>query len=187
MRHRLARSSRKRRKGLARGEGEVEAAEPESAAEGKQSDAMARGYSRSRAKDDAARAALEPLEPGERPGAVTVGAVVALLLGAGNLAAYFAGMEIQGERPAAFGVFLYSGLMLLTSYGCFRSRYWGVLGIQTVLGLMIVVFGLLMTRAESILALVISVAVVGLSGTLFWKLVKSMARIQMPRPPGAMD
>jgi hypothetical protein len=146
---------------------------------------MARGYSRSRAKDDAARAALEPLEPGERPGPVTVGAVLALLLGAGNLVAYFAGMEIQGERPAAFGVFLYSGLMLLTSYGCFRTRYWGVLGIQTVLGLMIVVFGLLMTRAESILALAISIAVVGLSGTLFWKLVKSMARIQMPRPPGA--
>lgn len=179
------RGSRKRRKERPRG-ASPGAARTESHPKKEPADAMARGYSRTRAKDDAARAALEPLEPGERPGPVTVGAVLALLLGAGNLIAYFAGLEIQNERPAAFGVLLYSGLMLLTSYGCFRARYWGVLGIQTVLGLLIVIFGLLMTRAESLLALGISIAVVGLSGTLFWKLVKSMARIQMPRPPGAM-
>ncbi len=179
------RGSRKRRK--ERSKGVSPKAKPQQpAAKEERAGAMARGYSRTEAKNEAARAALVPLEPGERPGPVTVGAVFALLLGAGNLIAYFAGLEIQNERPAAFGVLLYSGLMLLTSYGCFRARYWGVLGIQTVLGLLIVIFGLLMTRAESLLALGISIAVVGLSGTLFWKLVKSMARIQMPRPPGAM-
>ena len=38
---------------------------------------MERGYARGRAKDEEARAALKPLAPGERPSAVTVGAVVA--------------------------------------------------------------------------------------------------------------
>ena len=38
-------------------------------------------YARSRARDEAARAALKPLEPGERPRAVTVAAVLTALLG----------------------------------------------------------------------------------------------------------
>ena len=46
-----------------------------------------RGYERSRAKDDAARAALKPLRRGERPGAVTVGAIAAGALALANLIA----------------------------------------------------------------------------------------------------
>ena len=42
-----------------------------------------RGYARSRAKDEAARAALKPLAPGERPTAITVGAIAAGVLAAG--------------------------------------------------------------------------------------------------------
>ncbi|HEX5896975.1 MAG TPA: hypothetical protein VFY47_11665, partial [Thermoleophilaceae bacterium] len=51
------------------------------------------GYSRSRAKNAAARAALEPLAPGERPTAVTVGAIVAALLAVANLIAVVAGWD----------------------------------------------------------------------------------------------
>ena len=47
---------------------------------------MARGYARGREKDEAARAALKPLAPGERPTAVTVAGALALVLGVGNLA-----------------------------------------------------------------------------------------------------
>ena len=43
--------------------------------------ALERGYSRSRRRDEEARAALEPLAEGDRPGAVTVAAVVAAVLG----------------------------------------------------------------------------------------------------------
>ena len=80
---------------------------------------------------------------------------------------------------------LYSGLMLVAAWGCFNVRYWAVLGMQALLGLAIVVFSLLVIRAESILALAIGLAVIGSAGTLFWFLVKSMARIQMPERPGA--
>ena len=143
------------------------------------------GYARGREKDDAARAALKPLAQGERPTAVTVAGVVALVLGLANIVLYLAGYEISGERPALFGVLLYSGLMLVAAWGCFNVRYWAVLGMQALLGLAVVVFSLLVIRAESVVALLIGLAVIGSAGTLFWFLVKSMARIQMPERPGS--
>ena len=146
---------------------------------------MAQGYARGREKDDAARAALKPLAEGERPTAVMVAGALALVLGLANLVLYLAGYEIGGERPAFFGVLLYSGLMLVAAWGCFNMRYWAVLGMQALLGLAVVVFSLLVIRAESILALLIGLAVIGSAGTLFWFLVKSLARIQMPDRPGS--
>lgn len=168
------RSSRKRRKQRRRAEARTGG-----------DDAMTRGYARGRAKDEAARAALEPLAEGERPGVVTVAAVTAFALGAGNLIAYLAGVDVQGDQPALTGIAVYSGLMFTVAYGCFRARYWGVLGMQSVLALAILIFGVLLTRAESLVALAIALAVIGAAGTLFWKLVKAMARIQMPERPGA--
>ena len=146
---------------------------------------MARGYARGREKDEAARAALEPLAPGERPTAVTVAGVVALVLGVGNVVVYLAGYEIGGERPALVGVLLYSGLMLMAAWGCFNVRYWAVLGMEALLGLSIVLFSLLVVGAKSILVALVSLVTIALAGTLFWFLVKAMARIQMPERPGS--
>jgi hypothetical protein len=148
---------------------------------------MARGYARGRAKDDAARAALEPLAPGERPMAVTVAGVVALVFGFANLIAYLAGLEIRGERPALAGVIIYTFLMLVAAWGCFRVRYWAVLGMEALLGLIVVIFSLLVLRAGGVVELLIGLAVIGAAGTLFWFLIKSMARIQMPERPGASE
>ena len=147
---------------------------------------MARGYARGRAKDDAARARLVPLDEGERPLAVTIAGVVALVLAVGNLVlGYIAGLEIQGEEASPAGVGLFAVVMLVAAYGCFKVRYWAVLGMQALLGLTILLFSLLIIRAESIGALAIGLAVLLGSGTLFWFLIKSMARIQMPQRPGA--
>ena len=75
--------------------------------------------------------------------------------------------------------------MFAAAYGCFKVRYWAVLGMQALLGLTIILFSLLIVRAESIGALAIGLVVLLGSGTLFWFLIKSMARIQMPQRPGA--
>ena len=114
---------------------------------------------------------------------MTVAGAVALALGTANVVAYLAGVDIRGERPELIGVLLYSGLMFAAAWGCFKVRYWGVLGMQALLGLAVVIFSLLLIRAESLLAVAIAVAVIGGAGTLFWFLVKSMARIQMPDRP----
>ncbi len=179
------RSSRKKRKQRQHAAGPDRAA-PAPAEKDDASKNMARGYSRSRAKDEAARARLAPLEEGERPLAVTIAGVVALVLAVGNLIlGYIAGLEIQGEKASPIGVGLFATVMLVAAYGCFKVRYWAVLGMQALLGLTIVVFSLLIIRAESIGALAIGLVVLLGSGALFWFLIKSMARIQMPQRPGA--
>jgi hypothetical protein len=63
-------------------------------------------------------------------------------------------------------------------------RYWAVLGMQALLGLVILLFSLLAIRFGDIGELAIALAIIGSAGTLFWFLVKSMARIQMPERPG---
>ena len=146
---------------------------------------MASRYARSRARDEAARAALVPLEPGERPTAVTVAAVVTAVVGLVNLVSYLAGVEVRGERPSVVGILIFTGLMLAAAWGAWKVRYWAVLGIQALLGLTILIFSLLAVKFENALELAIAVGFIGAAGTLFWFLVKSMARIQMPERPGA--
>jgi hypothetical protein len=138
-----------------------------------------RAPSRSEQKNEAARAALVPLERGERPRAVTVGAVVAGLLGASNLALYIAGVDIRGQDANA-GALLFGALMLAAAWGMWTVRYWAVLGMQALLGLIIIVFSLFAMTAASVWALLLALAIVGAAGTLFWFMVKAMARIQMP-------
>jgi len=172
------RRSRKRRKERPLRDAGASPTAPEEPAGGEPG-SMARGYARGRAKDEAARAALVPLAPGERPKAVTVAGVVAFAFAVVNLAAYLAGGEIQDERPNPIGIALFTLVMAAAAYGCFRVRYWAVLGMQTLLGLLIVVFSVIVIGASTIATLVICLAVIAGAGTLFWFLVKSMARIQL--------
>ena len=141
--------------------------------------APARPPSRSEQKNEEARAALVPLEPGERPAAVAVAAIVAALLGLSNLGLYVAGVDIRGEDANA-GALLFGALMLTAAWGMWKVRYWAVLGMQALLGLVIIVFSLFAMTAASVWALLLALAVVGSAGTLFWFMVKAMARIQMP-------
>jgi hypothetical protein len=177
------RSSRKRRKsrramGAPPRPPAAEAAEP----------AAATGYARSRAKDDQARAALKPLPPGERPTAVTVGAIAATVLAVANLVAlafgYNAGEDTVSPGSELTGSILTTLVVAIVAYGMWRARYWGVLGMQTLLALTLVVASLALLFANSLWAALLLVLIIGAAGTLFWFLVKAMARIQMPERPG---
>jgi hypothetical protein len=136
--------------------------------------------SRTEQKNAEARAALVPLVPGERPAAVTVGAIVAAALGLVNLGLYVAGFEIDGERPQVVGVLAFSALMLAAAWGMWRARYWAVLGMQALLGLLIVILSLVLVTAEDLWGVLLILAIIIPAGTLFWFMVKAMARIQMP-------
>lgn len=139
--------------------------------------------SRSEAKNAAVRAQLEPLEPGQRPTAVTVGAVVAGVLALGNIVLYIAGVKVGGQKPTVSGIAGPTLIMAVCSYGMWRAKYWAVLGMEALLGLVIVIFGLLLTTAENLQAVAVALAVMIASGVLFWKLIRAMARIQMPQRP----
>jgi hypothetical protein len=179
--------SRKRRKERQRAAAQ---ARPEPAASARSAEPTAspeRGYSRSRAKDEAARAALQPLAPGERPTAVTVGAIVAALLGLANLIAVVAGWDgAAGEDDRAralAGSILVAGLLFVVAWGMWHARYWAVLGMQTLLALTLIASALGLVTASSTGGAVLLVAILAAAGTLFWFMVKAMARIQMPDRP----
>jgi len=140
---------------------------------------------RGQARDEQIRETLEPLAPGERPGAVTFAAGVAALACVGNLIAYLAGAEIGGERPEAAGIVGFCGLMAIAAWGLWRVRYWAVLAFQALLAAIEIIFFLFLMRASNLLALVVCLAIVVGAGALFWKLVRAMARIQMSEQHGS--
>src|SRR3954451_1141037 len=140
-----------------------------------------RGYERARQRDEEARAALKPLAPGERPGAVTAAAIVAGLLSVANFVSWVAGVEFHGKRPGVVGVLAFCGLMGAAAVGIWHVRYWAVLGFQALLALIIVVFFLALLTASNVAALVVCLAVLAGAGFLFWKLILAMASIQMPQ------
>jgi len=125
------------------------------------------------------RAGLEPLAEGERPGAVTVAAVVAVVLAVLVVVGELKGARI-GKHGTLPGALLLAGILLVAACGMWRARYWAVLGFEALLAFQIVVAALALTVASNLLAVVLCVAVIGLGGWLFWKLVRAMARIQMP-------
>ena len=141
---------------------------------------MSRGYARSRERDEAVRASLSPLAPGERPLAVTIAAVVAVALAIGNVAFWAAGWNVTGKDPQPGGVLLFCAILLLAAYGMWRVKYWAVLGFQVLLGITLVYAGLSLLVVSNAWAAVLSLAILAAAGVLFWFLIRAMARIQMP-------
>jgi hypothetical protein len=83
-------------------------------------------------------------------------------------------------------VLLFPAVMAMAAVGMWRLRYWAVLGFEALLALIVIVFALFLVRAANVEAVAVCVVVVGSGGWLFFKLVRAMARIQMPtrEPPG---
>jgi hypothetical protein len=141
---------------------------------------------RSEERNTEARARLEPLAAGERPTAVTVGAVVSALLAivftvSAVLAA--AGVEVGGRDPEPVPIAFFAAVLWLMAWGMYRARYWAVLGFQMILVLTMLASALGLVQVATVLqALGTTVLLLG-SGLLFYFLIRAMARIQMPEPP----
>ncbi|MGA2471007.1 MAG: hypothetical protein ABSG64_09990 [Solirubrobacteraceae bacterium] len=136
--------------------------------------------SRSELRDGAARAALLPLAPGERPAPLLVAIAAAAALGLGNLIAYAVGATIGGEHPGP-GVLAFTGLMGLMAGGMWTTRYWAVLIFEALLTLIMLAFSLLLVAAVSLAAAAECAAVIGACGWLFWKLIRVMGRLAVTR------
>jgi hypothetical protein len=145
-------------------------------------------YARGRARDEAIRQNLEPLAPGERPGAVTVAAVVAFVFAAANVVATFTvkGLTTNQGDPStiSYGTM---GILMLAGVGMLARQYWAVLLFECVLGLQIAILSLALTRVEKLWLAGAIVVAIGLLGYLFWKLIRPMARLQMPDRPGPAE
>ena len=140
--------------------------------------------SRSQRRDAEVRAGLTPIESGERPGVIVASTIVAALIGGGNLVAWLAGIKIGGKHPAASGIFIFSAVMIADAIGMWRLWYGAVLGFMALLAIVATIFALLLIEASNVLGVVVAIAVIGGAGYLFFKLVRVLSRIQMPRYPG---
>lgn len=125
------------------------------------------------------RAQLPPLADGERPGAVTAGAIVSAVLAVLVIAGYASGARIGGEGSLASALVL-TAILLVTAWGMWHARYWAVLGFEALLAFQVIVAALSLLVASNLWAAALCLAVVGFGGWLFWKLIRAMARIQMP-------
>jgi hypothetical protein len=191
-RKRAERQKRKRRTAERPAETEAEptaGAEPQGnggqAASESFEERMARRYEERNAE---ARAKLEPLEPGERPAAVTVGAIVSAILGViftVSAVLAVAGVDAGDREIRPAPVIAFALVFWLMTAGMWRARYWAVLGFQTLLLLMMLASAFGLVVVTSVLQAVGTTLLLLGSGALFYFMIRAMARIQMPSAPGA--
>jgi hypothetical protein len=127
----------------------------------------------------ALRADLEPLAPGERPRAVTAAAIVCAVAVVVLAMGWLTGL-IEHRPGRASGLVTSLVILAVAGAGMWRARYWAVLGFEAILALNIVFMFLLLLRASSVLAVAIALVVMVPASYLFYKLVRAMARLQMP-------
>ncbi len=142
---------------------------------------MERGYAKAEERNQQTREELEPLAQGERPTVVTIGAIVTALIALSIAIGWLTGTEVNGEKPRFIQALAPALLMGMMSWGMWRARYWAVLGFQLILVFLIfsAVYGLAL-QAATIPQILATLALLAVSGTFFWLMVKAMARIQMP-------
>ncbi len=128
------------------------------------------------------RATLTPIAPGERPWPLLVSALVAFSLVIANLVLLVAQIKLRGAKPGSEIVYLV--LMSMCAYGLWRARYWAVLGFMVLLLLTVLEGALLLVRASNIAGVAITVVMILGGGFLFYKLVRVLSRLQLPKPPG---
>lgn len=132
-------------------------------------------------KDRAAREALEPLHEDERPAIVTVAAVISMAIAALSIAGFALWDVLRDDpRPNAVGAITFVILIGAMAYGLWRARYWAVLGFQAALVLVILGATLGTISALTVGLLIGNLVIVSVASTLFYFMIKAMARIQMP-------
>jgi hypothetical protein len=128
-----------------------------------------------------ARESLEPLREDERPVVVTVAAVIATLITGLSVAGWALWDVLRDDpRPNAGGVVIFVGIIGTMAYGLWRARYWAVLGFQATLVIVILAATLGAISALTVGLAIGNFLVLVIAGTLFWHMVKALARIQMP-------
>lgn len=143
-------------------------------------DRMRRGYARSEARNQEIRAGLDPIAPGERPGAFKAAALLLVVLALGNLTLFLAGWEVSGDEVSPAYAIGFTLVMLVAAVGVWQMAYLAVLAMQALLGISIALAGLGLLVASNVAAAIVCLVVIGGAGTLFWKLIRPMARLQIP-------
>lgn len=140
-------------------------------------DALARGYSRSRAKTEAIQAGLKPLGPDERPLGIKLAVALALVIAVATLVGVAAS---AGSESPAVGV-VWAGLMCALAVGLWRRIYLVILLFQALLAITIIVCTLALAFASNLAGVALALGLILACSPVFWLLIRVMARLQVPR------
>jgi hypothetical protein len=133
---------------------------------------------RSSERDELARIALTPLAEGERPPALRVAIVVAIMLAIAVIVGALSVHDLSRRGGSIPGALFLAGVLGMLAGGMYRGRYWAVLGFEALLTFQIIVTSLALVVASTLLAAAACLLSVLLAGWLFWKLVRVMGRMQ---------
>ena len=121
------------------------------------------------ARNAEARAGLKPLAAGERPGAVTVGAVVSAILAViftvSAVIAIVGGVEIDGQEPAPGPPRRDRRRAVADDLGLVKARYWAVLGFQMLLLLVILSSALGLVQVSTVPQVIATLPAAGRRGS----------------------
>lgn len=135
-------------------------------------------------RNAAARATLRPFEPGERPGPAAFAAMLIVAIGLANLLLLAIGYqprESLRNTEAQIAQVGFSLGMVLLGTQVWRLRAWALLITQALLAVGSLFAFAALVLSPSVANAIGSVIVLAVTGTLFWKLVRVLARAQMPR------
>ncbi|MFI5009776.1 MAG: hypothetical protein ACHQDY_05815 [Solirubrobacterales bacterium] len=129
-------------------------------------------------REEQARAALQPLAPGEWPAPLVVAIAVAALLALAVAVSTASVHELSRHGGSLYGAAFLTLVLVALAGGMCQKRYWAVLGFEALLAFQVIVTSLALVVASTLLAAGLCVLSIGLGGWLFWKLVRVMGRIQ---------
>jgi hypothetical protein len=86
-----------------------------------------------------------------------------------------------GGDDALFSSVAFSVILVVCAVGMWQARYWAVLGFQALLVIQIITATGLLLGATSWWRAFVAFVVLAGGGYLFWKLIRSLARLQMPQ------
>jgi hypothetical protein len=130
------------------------------------------------AREEQARATLQPLTDHERPRALLVAIAVCTLLAVAVLIGALTVHDLSSKGGSLPGAVFLAAILALLAQGMYRRRYFAVLGFEALLAFQILVTSLALVVASTLLAAAVCLLGIGLGGWLFWKLVRVMGRIQ---------
>ncbi|MGH2842852.1 MAG: hypothetical protein ACRDKL_04615, partial [Solirubrobacteraceae bacterium] len=119
------------------------------------------------------------------PWPLRAAAGLAALAGIGNLIAFAAGATVDGSHLPGGEVGAFALIAFILAAGMWQQSAAALLGFMAVLAVIVLMFSLFLVEASNLFGVLVPLLFIGVGGSLFWKLIRVLGRIQAPPPPTA--
>ena len=134
-------------------------------------------------RNAAVRAQIRPFEPGERPAAAAIAAILVAAVALTNVFLLFIGYEPREELRGSggkLGQVLFGIAAAVLAVYVWKLKAWALLALQAIFAVSSLLLFASLLYAQSVAGAFVTVLALGVIGWLFWKLVRVLARAQAP-------